>query len=148
MRTAAGPLLTRAGDNRVTKIGKLLRHTKLDELPQLVNVIRGDMSLIGPRPDLPEFWSNVSKTHPDILRLRPGLTGAASLVYRNEERLLGQIEQDRVPQFYLSTLLPDKVRLDLEYASSATLASDLKLICATALSMWGPRRKNSYELSS
>lgn len=131
MRVASGPLLTRQGDKRVTPIGRILRRTKLDELPQLFNVLRGDMSLVGPRPDLPQFWETLTGTCPQIFELRPGLTGEASLHFRNEERLLGSIPDERLTDYYLSTVLPQKARIDLEYAKTATLLSDLKLLFAT-----------------
>jgi len=83
----------------------------------------------------------VSGQYPEILYLRPGITGQASLVFRDEERLLGQVREEKLGDFYVSTLLPEKVRLDLEYASSATLLSDWRLICSTALSMWRPAER-------
>jgi lipopolysaccharide/colanic/teichoic acid biosynthesis glycosyltransferase len=132
-----GPALTRPGDPRVTSVGKWLRHWKLDELPQLVNVLRGEMSLVGPRPDLSEFWERVPMNAREALKLVPGLTGAASLTFRNEESLLSQVAPEKLALFYVEKLLPRKAQLDLEYASRSTFESDCRIlvhtIAATAL---------------
>src|SRR5690348_9650327 len=120
MRNMPGPAVTRSGDPRVTRVGKFLRRTKMDELPQLWNVVRGDMSLVGPRPDLPAFWPALCSCQPGIARLRPGLTGRASLLLRDEEGLLGSVPEQDLHNYYISHLLPHKARLDLEYAEAAT----------------------------
>jgi lipopolysaccharide/colanic/teichoic acid biosynthesis glycosyltransferase len=133
-------LVTRAGDQRITPVGKLLRRSKLDELPQLINVIRGEMGIVGPRPDLPDFVLRLSQTHPEIIRLRPGITGRASLEFRDEESLLARVREDQLTQYYVTELLPRKARFDLEYAASATFVSDLKLLCATAFAVCRPNR--------
>jgi lipopolysaccharide/colanic/teichoic acid biosynthesis glycosyltransferase len=112
----------------------------LDELPQLFNVIRGDMSLVGPRPDVPEFWETLKGTCPQIFELRPGVTGKASLQFRDEESLLGSIPDERLTEYYLSTLLPQKARMDLQYAKTATLLSDLKLLFATIFELFNRTR--------
>lgn len=132
-----GPSLTRAGDPRVTSIGKWLRTSKLDELPQFLNVLSGDMSLVGPRPDLEEFWNWAPSSVCQALALRPGLTGAASIAFCNEESLLAQIEPDQVATFYRETLLPTKARLDLEYASRATFVSDCGILLRTLIAALG-----------
>ena len=87
----SGPNLTCKGDKRITAVGRFLRKSKLDELPQLFNVMRGDMSLVGPRPDLPEFMARVTADSQQILPLRPGITGASSLIYVNEEEVLARV---------------------------------------------------------
>lgn len=133
MANASGPLLTRKGDPRVTRIGKVLRRSKLDELPQLLNVVRGEMSLVGPRPDLPEYWQTLKPVCPRIFELRPGLTGTASLCFRNEENLLATVSADCLSEYYTSTLLPTKAKMDLQYAETATLLSDVKVLLATVL---------------
>lgn len=130
---ADGPGLTRRGDPRVTWIGKLLRHSKLDELPQLFNVLKGDMTLVGPRPDLKEFWSAATATEREVLTLKPGITGAASLSFRGEEQLLAQVPPDRLTSFYLQHVLPEKCRLDMQYAAQATLWRDCRLLWRTLL---------------
>ena len=92
----------------MTSIGKWLRRSKLDELPQLLNVLRGEMSLVGPRPDLEEFWNETSLSARQALEVCPGLTGAASLVFRNEEDLLTQVASEQLSSFYIDKLLPVK----------------------------------------
>lgn len=134
MRAAAerlGPGVTCRDDPRIFPTGRLLRRWKLDELPQLVNVLRGDMSLVGPRPDLPVFCATLAKEQCAILQLRPGVTGAATLVYRDEERILAERGGTRVTEYYVNELYPEKVRLDLEYARIASLAGDIRILCRT-----------------
>jgi lipopolysaccharide/colanic/teichoic acid biosynthesis glycosyltransferase len=120
-----GPSLTRRGDPRVTRIGRFLRKSKLDELPQLFNVLRGQMSLIGPRPKLP---------HLDVMRMpfRPGLTGAATLVFRREEEMLQDVPDDDLEAYYCSMIKPLKANIDWDYMRQATLMSDLALLFETA----------------
>ena len=126
-----GPGLTREGDARVTGIGRWLRKRKLDELPQLFNVLKGEMSLVGPRPDLEEFWSQASMEDRRILELTPGVTGAASLAFCDEERLLAQVPAEQLDSFYLQEILPQKARLDSEYAARATFRSDCGILLQT-----------------
>jgi lipopolysaccharide/colanic/teichoic acid biosynthesis glycosyltransferase len=125
------PGITRKGDSRVTPVGKLLRKWKIDELPQLINVLRGQMSLIGPRPDLPEFYSTLTPARRQILRLKPGMTGWATLHFRDEESVLAAVPPEGMLNFYLSDLLPRKVDLDLSYARAATLKGDLGILLQT-----------------
>lgn len=127
------PGLTQDSDSRVTWIGRWLRKWKVDELPQLVNVLKGDMTLVGPRPDLEQFWSKACPTDRQILVLTPGLTGAASIAFRDEERLLGQVPAERLTSFYIEQVLPRKARLDSEYASQATFGSDCVILLQTLL---------------
>jgi lipopolysaccharide/colanic/teichoic acid biosynthesis glycosyltransferase len=129
---ANGLKLTRAGDARVTRLGKLLRGTKLDELPQLLNVARGDMSLVGPRPDVAEYIGGLSLPQRRILQLRPGLTSVASLQYRHEERLLSSVPPAELTRFYCDKVLPEKIRLDLGYAEKSTFTTDIGLLLKTA----------------
>jgi len=126
-----GPGLTRDGDARVTPIGRWLRKRKLDELPQLFNVLKGEMSLVGPRPDLEEFWSKASPEDRRILELTPGVTGAASLAFCDEERLLAQVSAEQLASFYLQEILPQKARLDSEYAARATFRTDCGILVKT-----------------
>jgi lipopolysaccharide/colanic/teichoic acid biosynthesis glycosyltransferase len=123
--------LTCSGDRRVTPVGKFLRRTKLDELPQLYNVVRGDMSLVGPRPDMPEYIATLSPSLSEVLLLRPGITSVASIEFSAEEAVLVRVPPDQLQSFYTETLLPRKIALDLEYARSSTLVKDLKLIART-----------------
>jgi lipopolysaccharide/colanic/teichoic acid biosynthesis glycosyltransferase len=127
----SGPGLTRKGDNRVTPVGKLLRKWKIDELPQFLNVLRGQMSLIGPRPDLPEFYSTLNPARRQILRLKPGITGWATLHFRDEESVLASVPHEEMVRFYVSDLLPKKVDLDLSYARGATLKGDIGILLQT-----------------
>lgn len=105
--------VTTSGDPRITRLGRLLRRFKVDELPQLVNVLRGDMSLVGPRPDVPSVADRLHDEAPLVLTVRPGITGPASLKYRREEELLaGQPDPDWVSE---AVIFPDKMRLNSQY---------------------------------
>jgi lipopolysaccharide/colanic/teichoic acid biosynthesis glycosyltransferase len=126
-----GANVTRAGDPRVTLIGKILRKWKIDELPQLVNVLRGEMSLVGPRPDVVEYLETLNPAQKKILKLRPGITGAATLCYRNEEQLLSTVEPKNLKSFYCTQVLPEKVRIDLSYAQRASFAGDVAILWRT-----------------
>ena len=120
-----GPCLTKRGDPRVTRFGGFLRKYKLDELPQLVNVLRGDMSLVGPRPKLP---------HLEVMHMpfRPGLTGAATIAFRCEEEMLQDIPDEELEAYYCRTIKPLKAKIDWDYMREATLASDFSLLYETA----------------
>jgi lipopolysaccharide/colanic/teichoic acid biosynthesis glycosyltransferase len=131
VQNTEGPRLTRSGDSRVTPVGRWLRKSKLDELPQFMNVLHGDMSLVGPRPDLEEFWQQTSAHTRQALALVPGITGAACLVFRNEESLLAQIAPEHLFVFYVETLLPLKSQLDLDYAGRATFFTDCSVLLRT-----------------
>ncbi len=135
-RCQRGPGLTRAGDVRVTRLGRSLRKWKIDELPQLINVLRGDMSLVGPRPDLTEFWDDLQPTGRRVLSLLPGITGWATLHFRNEEKLLAEIPEQQVRQYYLNEILPRKVDLDLDYAAKATFAKDIFILLQTGIAIF------------
>jgi lipopolysaccharide/colanic/teichoic acid biosynthesis glycosyltransferase len=130
-RDDQGPGVTRRGDSRVTLLGRLLRRARLDELPQLFNVLRGDMSLVGPRPDLPKFCQAVRPEQQRVFALRPGLTGWATLHFRNEERLLAEVPEEQTASFYVDQILAQKTKLDLDYADRATLFGDIKIIVRT-----------------
>jgi lipopolysaccharide/colanic/teichoic acid biosynthesis glycosyltransferase len=121
--------ITVAGDSRVTAIGSYLRRWKLDELPQLWNVLVGEMSLVGPRPDVPGYADKLQGDDRKLLLLRPGITGPASLVYRNEEEILAKVS-DPV-QYNNEIIYPDKVRINLEYMEKCSLVQDLKYILET-----------------
>jgi lipopolysaccharide/colanic/teichoic acid biosynthesis glycosyltransferase len=123
-----GPAITSAGDSRVTRSGRFLRRTKLDELPQLINVIKGDMSIVGPRPEDPRYVALYSQEQRRILSVRPGITSAASLSYRHEEQLL---TGDDWETLYRNQVMPDKLAIDLAYLERRTLVGDLKLIVQT-----------------
>jgi len=132
-----GPKVTSAGDVRVTRVGRWLRRTKLDELPQLVNVIRGDMSLVGPRPEVPEYVALYSEQQRQVLRCRPGITSPAALDYIDEEAILARAESPE--QFYREFVMPRKLEIDLRYCRSISIQSDLTLLLRTARRIWTRR---------
>ena len=126
-----GSSVSVAGDARITPLGEKLRRYKLDELPELWNVLVGDMSFVGPRPDVPGYADALTGDDREVLKLRPGITGPASLKYRNEEELLAKVED---PQRYNDEVIfPDKVRLNRYYLHHYSFWMDLKMIFATVL---------------
>jgi len=122
--------LTVAGDRRITYTGAILRKFKLDELPQFVNVLRGEMSFIGPRPEMPEYVQYQDALWRSVLEVRPGITDAATLVFRDEEQLLQSVAD--ADSYYRATLLPAKLRIALRYRESRSLPRDLTLLWLTA----------------
>jgi len=130
-REEDGNPVTVAGDARVTAWGRFLRRFKLDELPQIVCVLAGSMSLVRPRPDVPGYWDRLEGRHRAVLELRPGITGPATLVFRDEEKLLAQTDDPRA--FNDHYLFPEKVRLNTRYAHEMSFLSDLKWIVYTVL---------------
>ena len=123
--------VTTANDARITTLGRFFRKTKIDELPQLINVFLGQMSFVGPRPDVPGFADALEGKDKLILSIRPGITGPATLQYSDEEELLASVED---PETYnREVIFPDKVRINLEYIKKYTLFSDIKYILATVL---------------
>lgn len=126
-----GSSVSVAGESRITPLGAALRRYKLDELPELWNVLVGDMSFVGPRPDVPGYADQLSGTDRDVLRLRPGITGPASLKYRDEEELLAR-QAD--PQRYNDEVIfPDKVRINLYYLHHYSFVKDIEMIFCTVL---------------
>ena len=128
-----GPGITTAGDPRVTSIGRVLRRTKLDELPQLWNVLRGDMSLVGPRPEDPRYVALYTPEQRRVLDVRPGITSLASIEYRNEEAVLHGPDWE---QHYIHEVMPAKLAIDLRYVQRATLFTDLLIILRTLLALF------------
>ena len=120
-----------AGEERITPLGARLRRYKLDELPELWNVLIGDMSFVGPRPDVPGYADTLTGEDRVILRLRPGITGPATLKYRDEEQILAGV--DDPVRYNDEVIFPDKVRLNRYYYHHPSLLTDLKLIIATVL---------------
>jgi lipopolysaccharide/colanic/teichoic acid biosynthesis glycosyltransferase len=133
-----GAVITAAGDARVTRIGGALRKYKLDELPQLYNVLRGDMSLVGPRPEVPEFVKLDVPIWQVVLQVRPGLTDLATLMFRDEENLLATSNDPLA--LYRETILPAKLILNVSYLRSRSFLRDLKLIYLTAQYSLVPKR--------
>jgi lipopolysaccharide/colanic/teichoic acid biosynthesis glycosyltransferase len=125
---AIGLALTVAGDRRLTRVGAVLVRTRLDELPQLWHVLRGDMSLVGPRPEDPTFVAHWPQEYEEILQVRPGLTGWTQLAFADEARILGP--RDPLTR-YLEVLLPQKVQLDRLYATRASVRADVHICVAT-----------------
>lgn len=138
MRPSAGARITAAGDGRVTTLGRFLRRWKLDEVPQLWNVLKGDMSLVGPRPEIPYYVSRHPRLFGAIASLRPGITDWASLIFRDEEQLLGAHAGE--PEFYERVLLPRKLALARLYALRRSWAIDGRILAATALILGGAGR--------
>jgi lipopolysaccharide/colanic/teichoic acid biosynthesis glycosyltransferase len=130
---SAGPGITAGGDPRVTRVGRLLRRTKLDELPQLWNVVRGDMSLVGPRPEDPRYVARYTPEQRRVLEVRPGITGLASVEYRNEEAVLAAAAD--LEQAYVDEVMPAKLVLDLCYVDRRSFALDLRILARTALAL-------------
>jgi lipopolysaccharide/colanic/teichoic acid biosynthesis glycosyltransferase len=123
-----GPTVTRHGDSRMTKLGALLRRLKLDELPQLVNVVRGDMSFVGPRPKIAQ--------HENLCMLcRPGITGAATIEFSHEEGLLRNVPDEFVERYVTTVLNPEKCRLDIEYIETTKFGTDLMILINTVFKL-------------
>lgn len=131
----SGPQLTAGRDSRVTPIGSLLRATKLDELPQLWNVVRGQMSIVGPRPEAPVFVSSYSPEQRALLSVRPGVTGVVALEYRNEESVLEQVPAAERERFYVERLLPQQLESELRYVRDWRFRHDLALIARTLVAI-------------
>jgi lipopolysaccharide/colanic/teichoic acid biosynthesis glycosyltransferase len=121
-------------DPRITRVGRLLRSTKIDELPQLINVIIGDMSLVGPRPEVKQYVDLFRTDYEEILKVRPGITDLASLKYRSEAELLGQSDNPNAE--YLVRVMPDKIKLAKEYIQRSSFIFDLKVIFRTVLQIF------------
>ncbi|MCR6506379.1 sugar transferase [Bacteroides muris (ex Fokt et al. 2023)] len=126
-----GSSVSVAGESRITLLGAKLRKYKLDELPELWNVLVGDMSFVGPRPDVPGYADKLMSDDRRMLLLKPGITGPASLKYRNEEELLA--EQDDPQKYNDEVLFPDKVRINIEYLDNWSFWYDIKIIIYTVL---------------
>ncbi|RME57814.1 MAG: sugar transferase, partial [Caldilineae bacterium] len=123
-----GPGVTRENDPRITPVGRLLRRTKLDELPQLFNVLKGDMSLVGPRPEDPRYVTHYTEEQRRVLTVRPGITSLASIRYRNEEQLL---VGENWEEIYIRQIMPDKLFVDLRYLEHWSFSLDLRILFYT-----------------
>ena len=133
----SGSSVSVAGESRITPLGAKLRKYKLDELPELWNVLKGDMSLVGPGPDVPGYADRLQGEDRLVLKLRPGITGPASLKYANEEEILAQVADPR--RYNDEVIFPDKVRINLDYYYNRTFCGDIRLIFQTIF--------RSYELA-
>ena len=124
-----GSSLTTYRDARVTRIGRFLRWTKLDEIPNLINVIKGEMSLVGPRPEAPAYVKHYTETQRQVLQVKPGMTGPSQLANRDEEeKLKGQSDAEH---YYITELMPKKLDLDLNYAATQSILSDIGWLLKT-----------------
>jgi lipopolysaccharide/colanic/teichoic acid biosynthesis glycosyltransferase len=124
-----GTQITCGDDTRITRVGAILRDSKLDELPQLWNVFRGDMSIVGPRPEVPSFVELFRMDYEEILCVRPGITDPASIQYRSEAEMLGCTPDPT--NYYTAVILPDKIKISKAYAYSATFWKDIYIIFQT-----------------
>ena len=128
-----GPAITSAGDPRVTRVGEFLRRLKLDELPQLINVLQGDMSLVGPRPEDPSYVALYSRDQLSILEAKPGMTSPASLRYRDEA---SELTGDDWESHYIREVMPAKLAIDQKYIANRTVWSDVSVILMTIAGVW------------
>lgn len=141
----AGPKVTAARDPRISTVGRVLRQLKIDELPQLWNVVRGDMGVIGPRPEVPRFVARYSRALRPILEAKPGLASMSTLVYASEAR---ELEGHPAPeQAYIRHIMPLKISADLKYERTRTLWSDVRLMWALTLSVFGRNTLADREFS-
>jgi lipopolysaccharide/colanic/teichoic acid biosynthesis glycosyltransferase len=131
-KESQGPSVTAGDDPRITKVGRFLRRIKGDEIPQLVNVLKGDMSLVGPRPEDPKYVALYTPGQRRVLEVRPGMTGPSAIAYLDEEDLLRGGDAELT---YVSTVMPQKLAMDLKYVESATPASDLRILVRTVLAV-------------
>ncbi|MEX1028195.1 MAG: sugar transferase [Candidatus Paceibacterota bacterium] len=126
-----GPEVTADGDDRITRTGQLLRKSKMDELPQLFNVLKGEMSLVGPRPEVPRYVRLYNDDQRRVLELKPGITDPASIKYRDENALLANAED--LEREYIQTIMPDKISINLSYAAEQNFRSDMAVLVKTLL---------------
>lgn len=129
MKDKRGTTITTANDSRITKSGKFFRRFKIDELPQLFNVLKGDMSFVGPRPDVPGYADKLEGEDRIILSIKPGITGEASLKYKNEEEILAKVDNPK--EYNDKVIWPDKVKINREYIKNWSLKRDIEIIIKT-----------------
>lgn len=123
--------ITIGNDKRITKIGKILRKTKLDEIPQLLNIYKGDMAFVGPRPDTPEYKEYYKKVDDRFFEMMPGITGKASIYLSNEEELMAQVENPR--EYYIKEIIPKKVELNEYHLTNNNIVSNFKVMIETVM---------------
>ena len=129
-----GTQITIGKDKRITKIGHFLRKYKIDELPQLFNVFIGEMSFVGPRPEVPKYVAMYNETQRKVLSVRPGITDLASIRYRNENEILGRAKNtDEAEDMYINEIMPDKLKLNLEYIEKSNVFYDIYIIFKTII---------------
>ncbi len=142
----SGLQITAGGDTRITRIGHLLRNTKIDEWPQLINVLRGQMSLVGPRPEVRKYVEWYKDEYKRILSVRPGITDISSITFRDEESILQGMNDPE--QYYVHVLLPEKMRLAEEYIERASLSYDVKLMFKTLYKVMLPSKRSHRPILS
>lgn len=130
----AGPGVTRRGDDRITRVGRFLRASKIDEMPQLLNVIRGEMSIVGPRPEDPRYVAHYTDEQRRVLTVLPGMASPTFIEYRHEEHLLAQA--DDLERTYVHEIMPRKLAMDLEYLDRRSFGYDLRIIGRAAVSLF------------
>lgn len=126
-----GPSVTSGDDPRITRVGRFIRKTKIDELPQLLNVLKGDMSLVGPRPEVAKFVNEKKEEYKKVLSVKPGITDNAAIIYRDEESIMEQYKDKE--RAYLDIVLPKKIKLYNQYIDNISFIGDIKLIIKTLL---------------
>lgn len=136
--------ITVGNDSRITGIGHILRKTKLDELPQLFNVLKGEMSLVGPRPEVPKYVELYTQEQREILKVSAGITDYASIYFSNESELLGEAENPE--EFYIKKIMPYKIELNKKYIKEIGIVTDIKLIILTILKILGLVKLEPKEL--
>lgn len=128
-----GLAITVGRDNRITRMGRILRKTKLDELAQLINVFTGEMSFVGPRPEVPKYVNMYTPYQRQVLLVRPGITDYASIAYRNENDLLAGAEDPE--KMYIDVIMPDKIELNMKYLHEISPLADIRLILSTIVAV-------------
>jgi len=136
------PGITHGNDPRITRVGRPLRKFKIDEMPQLINVLKGQMSIVGPRPEDPRYVAHYTPEQRRVLSVRPGMASPAFIKYRHEEELLAAVGDDW-ERVYLTQVLPDKLRMDLEYIQQQSFVFDLAVLAQAALSLFGNCRRQA-----
>lgn len=136
-----GSQLTVGGDVRITTVGAVLRRTKIDELPQLINVLRGEMSLVGPRPEVPRYVAHYDERQRHVLSVRPGITDPASIAFKDENDLLSAAADPE--EQYLCEVMPRKLEMNLAYLERRSLTSDVAIIVSTLLQLVRRRSRRS-----
>ncbi|MGD0652981.1 MAG: sugar transferase [Thermoguttaceae bacterium] len=137
-----GGQITFGDDPRITRVGRFLRKTKIDELPQLFNVLKGDMSLVGPRPEVPRYVDMFREDYAVILQVRPGITDLASIKYRDEAEILGRAENPE--EEYVKRVLPEKIRYAKQYVDKASLLLDFRIILQTIARLFVDKVHSPY----
>lgn len=133
--TEGNKQITVGEDSRITKIGNILRKTKLDELPQLINILRGEMSFVGPRPEVPKYVAYYTEEQRKILKVRAGITDYASIYFSNENEILGK--QENPEKYYIEKIMPYKIELNKKYIEKMNVFTDIKIIILTFLKIIG-----------